>query len=234
MTQQRIILGTSIANLLPSVTLLFQDLYYPGEIGTLPLITTPACTAGGFLMQFGSIIGVIYAASMQVQYVLVIKYGWKDKRMRKLEPWLHLVPILFGLGTSIAGLVLKLYNPADWNCWIAPFPYNCTTTYWVNHVEPSMGKTDCVRGDVCFLLYPSVGDIHLFNHFIVPSVSNRPKQRVENTSNGSEVHKREEDASKIDNGKHCKKASDGLRYFISCRLDIPDHSESMAACILAV
>ena len=148
MTQQRIILGTSIAQLLPSVILLFQDLFYPGEIGTLPLITTPACTAGGFLIQFGSVIGVIYAASMQVQYVLVIKYGWKDKRMRKLEPWLHLCPILFGLGTSIAGLVLKLYNPADWNCWIAPLPYNCTTSYWVNHFEPSMEKTDCVRGDV--------------------------------------------------------------------------------------
>ncbi len=152
MTQQRIILGTSIANLLPSVILLFQDLFYPGDIGTLPVNTTPACTAGGFLIQFGSVIGFIYAASLQVQYVLVIKYGWKDKRLRKLEPWLHLVPILFGLGTSITGLVLKLYNPANWNCWIAPLPHNCTTSYWVNHYEPSMEKTDCVRGDVSVLL----------------------------------------------------------------------------------
>jgi len=77
---------------------------------------------------------------------------------------------------------------------------------------------------VRLLLRHSVGYIHLFNHFIVPSVSNSVQKRVENTSNGSEVHKREEDASKIDNDKHCKKASDGLRYFISCRLDIPDHS----------
>lgn len=152
MTQQRIILGTSIANLLPSVILLFQDLFYPGEIGNIPVYTTPACTAGGFLIQFGSVIGIFYAASLQVQYILVIKYGWKDKRLRKLEPWLHLGPILFGLGTSIAGLVLKLYNPADWNCWIAPLPHNCTTSYWVNHYEKSMGKTDCVRGDVSVLL----------------------------------------------------------------------------------
>lgn len=87
---------------------------------------------------------------------------------------------------------------------------------------------------VRLLLRHSVGYIHLFNHFIVPSVSNSVQKRVENTSNGSEVHKREEDASKIDNDKHCKKASDGLRYCISYRLDIPDHIKSMAAIFLGL
>lgn len=47
-------LGLSFSNLLPSVVLLFNDLFYPGKLGELALDTTPSCTAAGFLLQIGS------------------------------------------------------------------------------------------------------------------------------------------------------------------------------------
>ena len=150
MPQQRIMLGSTIASLISSIVYMFNDLFFPGQllIPSSGTTTTKPCTASAFLLQLGSSIGVIYHASLQLQYVLVIKYGWRESRIRKLEPYLHLVPIVFGFGTSIAGLILKLYNPSDWNCWIAPFPSNCTSSYWVNKFEPDMTETDCVRGDV--------------------------------------------------------------------------------------
>lgn len=45
------------------------------------------------------------------------------------------IPILWGLGTAIAGLPLTLFNNANLWCWIAPLPLDCEET------------GTCVRGD---------------------------------------------------------------------------------------
>jgi hypothetical protein len=60
-----------------------------------------------------------------------------------VEKWLHLLPISFG--TATAAWVLDLYNAA--NCWIAPLPENCTSTYTLNHGNTDLTKTDCIRGN---------------------------------------------------------------------------------------
>ena len=41
--------------------------------------------------------------------------------MKKIERFLHGIPLLWGLGTAIAGLPLTLYNPANFWCWIATY-----------------------------------------------------------------------------------------------------------------
>ncbi|EJK55528.1 hypothetical protein THAOC_24732 [Thalassiosira oceanica] len=61
-----------------------------------------------------------YNISLAIYYLLVIVKGWKEKRIAKVEKYLHALPILPGLGTGLAGLFLKLYNGAGWICWIAP------------------------------------------------------------------------------------------------------------------
>lgn len=48
---------------------------------------------------------------------------------------------MFGLGTAIASLALKLFNYGLWDCWIAPYPPGCKES-WRNN-----GSTTCVRGD---------------------------------------------------------------------------------------
>mmetsp|Transcript_24113 Transcript_24113/g.50547 ORF Transcript_24113/g.50547 Transcript_24113/m.50547 type:complete len:253 (+) Transcript_24113:312-1070(+) len=87
--------------------------------------------------------------SLQIQYLLVIKYGWNEKKVKGIEIFLHGIPIANGLGTAIAALVLKMYNPADWDCWIHSYPHDCTPTYVIRREEDSsdMVVTNCTRGD---------------------------------------------------------------------------------------
>merc|ERR1711862_139059 len=45
------------------------------------------------------------------------------------------------IGTSLAGLYLKLYNNANLWCWIASYPSTCKGSYRNN------GVNDCIRGN---------------------------------------------------------------------------------------
>jgi len=105
------------------------------------------CNAQGFIIQFGNISNVLYMVALQIQYVLTIKYGWNDTKMKKLEGALLGVPPAFGSGTAITALVLDLYNPADWDCWIAPYPGDCTSTFEINKGNSDLEETDCIRGN---------------------------------------------------------------------------------------
>lgn len=127
--QQRLILGISIIDFNTSIVWIFTNLFMPPESGALFATGNQAtCDAQGFVVQF-STAGILYMCSLQMQYLLVIKYGWKDRRIRNIEKWFHLVPILFGTGTAVAALVLEQYNAANWDCWIAPSPQDCTSSY---------------------------------------------------------------------------------------------------------
>ena len=83
-------------------------------------------------MQF-STAGFLYMCALQLYYLLVIKYGWDEEQIRGVEKWFYLIPVLFGLATATAALVLQLYNPANWDCWIAPLDstggMDCTSSY---------------------------------------------------------------------------------------------------------
>ena len=109
------------------------------------------CNAQGFIIQFKKSAMVLYMVALQVQYLLTIKYGWNEKRMKTVEPIFHGVSISFGLSTAIAALILELYNPADWNCWISPLPRNCTSSHDINMGKSNLQETDCIRGDNAFI-----------------------------------------------------------------------------------
>jgi hypothetical protein len=79
--------------------------------------------------------------SLAVYYVLVIVKGWKDADIVKIEPYFHLHALSWGIGTSIAGLTLGLFNPVGWDCWISAAPLGCKES-WENN-----GVTTCERGD---------------------------------------------------------------------------------------
>ena len=124
--QQRIILGISIIDFQTSVIWIFTSLFMPADSGALLATGNQAtCDAQGFIVQF-SIAGTLYMAALQLQYLLVIKYGWKDREVARREKWFHAVPIAFGLATAVSALVLRQYNTANWDCWIAPLPQDCT------------------------------------------------------------------------------------------------------------
>ena len=119
--QQRIVGGMSIMDTLGALTWLTTNFwlpmsyeFYPATIGN-----DLSCNIHGFLIQVFDTSSVVYNGGLSIYYLLVIKYGWSDAKLRKLEKWFHLVPLAFGIITAIIPAAFKLYNPANWNCWIA-------------------------------------------------------------------------------------------------------------------
>ena len=119
------------------------------------------CEASGFLGQFASITSVLYNASLTVYYMLTIlqdqpraragrvrrRRQQQQQRSRftvitKIEPLMHIVPIVIGLTTAIFPLSLDLYNPTPLSCTIVSFPLNCGTN-----------DVPCVRGGNAQTLY---------------------------------------------------------------------------------
>ena len=55
---------------------------------------------------------------LSLYYMLVVKYKYSEKQVKKLEPYLQLVPNLAGIGTAFYGLFHGIYGSAMLWCWI--------------------------------------------------------------------------------------------------------------------
>jgi hypothetical protein len=135
-------IGLSVCDLLMSAGLFTSTWPMPkdtlnvwGAVGTVQ-----SCEAIGFLEQAG-VAATMYNGSLSTYYLLRIRYGWTPSRIARVEPWMHAIPLLFGLATMIASLTLNLFNSGLFDCWIAPFPQGCQES-WRND-----GETTCERGD---------------------------------------------------------------------------------------
>ena len=141
-TQHRILVGMSTCDLLVSTWFLLTTWPIPDEENVFGASGNQAsCIAQGFFSQF-SIAVAMYNASLSVYYLTKIRFGWRAERIRQsLEPWLHAIPLIIGIGTSTAGVFLDLYNNDSWECWISPKPMDCNES-WKNQ-----GESNCTRGD---------------------------------------------------------------------------------------
>ena len=82
---------------------------------------------------------------LSVYYLLVVKYGVSEERLRfNVEPPMHLFALAFGIMTGVAGLYLTLYNNADLWCWIASYPGACKNSM-------IYGYSTCERGDNAYV-----------------------------------------------------------------------------------
>jgi len=80
--------------------------------------TAGTCTAAGFFGQGSGLTSILYNGALTLFFLLTIRFGWTESRVRKIEPAMHVIPIAIGWGTAIAGLPLDLYHPIGINCWI--------------------------------------------------------------------------------------------------------------------
>ena len=124
LTYHRLLLGMSVSDFFGSLCCFLSTWPIPRGEACLAAGTTATCTAQGFFNQTAALTTPTYNISLAIYYLLVVVKGWKEKRVFKIEKYLHALPILAGLGTGFAGLGLKLYNGAGWICWIAPAPNN--------------------------------------------------------------------------------------------------------------
>ena len=106
--------------------------------------TTGTCSFQGFLLQL-AIGAPMYNCLLSLFYLLTIRYGWSEKRLRKIEPLLNAIILIFAVGTSIALLPLGQYNHIGAVCWVMGLPQGCGNSNYQPGDEP------CERGDFAWL-----------------------------------------------------------------------------------
>lgn len=140
----RLILGMSVNDFISAVVLFLASWPVPSWFPTYQAKGNDAtCQATAFLRESAGRASVLYSACVGIYFLLVIKYGWKEPLLKRLELWMHVVNNTVGWAIGIAGFPLKLYNPFLTNCSIQPSPLGCTQSYKATPEQPA----NCIRGD---------------------------------------------------------------------------------------
>ncbi|GFH57039.1 hypothetical protein CTEN210_13515 [Chaetoceros tenuissimus] len=86
------------------------------------------CDIQGFMQQVGSLASLLYNLSLSVYYLAILKYNMREKDIaKKLEPFLHIIPNGFALGSGIFLAIEKQYAPLQnaHTCWLGVYPQGC-------------------------------------------------------------------------------------------------------------
>lgn len=117
-TYHRLLCGISFVDISSSFWLGLSTWPIPRDSGVLWAVGNErTCSLQGFFTQFG-VASSFYNASLALYFLLVIKYGWQESRIRQIEPFLHAIPLLWGLGTAATGLGMGVLGNATLWCWI--------------------------------------------------------------------------------------------------------------------
>jgi hypothetical protein len=122
----RLILVMSCMDLIFAVTFVLGSVVIPTQ-AVLPFPTPLAkgnwatCEAAGFMGGGSSHASILYNASLALFYLLTIRYGWSEYKLKHahaslVEPCLHAVPLIIGWGIVIPGLPLNPFNPFPSGC----------------------------------------------------------------------------------------------------------------------
>jgi hypothetical protein len=120
----RLVLGMSCADMIASIVNILSTWPIPADSKGVFLAsgTTQTCTAQGFFNELGNLATPLYNASLCAYYVLVIRSGWaEDKIKARAEPIMHIIPMTTALLIALLGVPFTLYNNSGWLCWIAPY-----------------------------------------------------------------------------------------------------------------
>jgi hypothetical protein len=143
MTLHRLLITMSLCDIIVSIFFFCSSWLIPSfenEYGAMGNWTT--CQVQGFFCQFGLAIAY-YNLSLTIYYVASIRWGWSQTKIRiQLEPFLHFLPMMLGIGTGLIAIPLQLYNNDSWACWLAGYPRFCNET-WNSAPEDA----NCIRGD---------------------------------------------------------------------------------------
>ena len=69
------------------------------------------CDIAAFLGGIGYIGSPLYNCSLATYYLLQLKYGWSERRMKAIEKWLHIVPWTVAVVGSVCILSTKMFGP---------------------------------------------------------------------------------------------------------------------------
>ena len=121
-TYHRIMFGMSIGDIIASIGMSLTHLPMPAP-GINPLVdlyispdyrigTIQTCNIQGFMIMAGTLLNYMYNAALCWYYYFVIVKTMKDNVIAKrIEPFLHCIPILLSLSYGITLYLLRAYNP---------------------------------------------------------------------------------------------------------------------------
>jgi G protein-coupled glucose receptor regulating Gpa2 len=165
-TYHRLICGLSVVDCSSSFWLALSTWPVPRETGVLWAVGTPAtCRLQSFFTQAG-IGSILYNASLSLYFVLVIKRGWRDNHIRKVEPYLHAVPVAWAIGSACVGLGVDAFGSANLWCWVAP---GKVTFRWAAFYGPLWVMILAITG-MCLMILLHVRKIEL--------ITDRRRQRT--------------------------------------------------------
>lgn len=146
--QSQLLLGLSVFDCIGSIAYALTTLPIPEDYAFGPIYgakgNDATCIAQGFFIQIGTISAYI-SVSMSVYYLLVIKYGWTETQVKKVRPYLFLVPILLGVAFAFAGI--PFYAPLYLWC-------NNEASYWPDiPIAIAIGAATLIMGTVCLDVY---------------------------------------------------------------------------------
>jgi hypothetical protein len=124
---QRLLFALSFCDIISTIAWLSQPyLEASGAINSYvwSFGNDATCTALGFLTQF-TITSHLYSAALSIYFLLSIRFGVREATFaKKYERWMHVVIILFGLGTSISGVVTGMFylSHVGPGCWVSHPP----------------------------------------------------------------------------------------------------------------
>ena len=76
------------------------------------------CSFQGFIFQFGNTASLLFNASLAVIFLLLVRYHWNRERLIRLFTPAAACIWVISVGSSLALLFKKLYNPTGPLCWI--------------------------------------------------------------------------------------------------------------------
>ncbi|KAL7529401.1 hypothetical protein ACHAWF_002965 [Thalassiosira exigua] len=114
-TYHRLLLGMTIGDILYSSLYLTSNAPTPSDMNYMVWNARgnqASCTVVGTFNSMGFFVSIVYNCSLNFYYLIKIRYNKPDVYIkRRVEPWLHGVPILFALITTTVNLVTKGFNP---------------------------------------------------------------------------------------------------------------------------
>ena len=163
----RLLVGMSVADISSSLWLSLSTWPIPRESGILWASGTDRTVLGPriFYAIWYFVAPVQCLASLY--YLLVIRYSWKEEKLQTIEKWLHLGPLVWATGTTIASLAMNLFGSANLWCWLAqsgPWTDNPNLWRWAFFYGPLWSA----------LLFVTMALLSVFHH--VRTVTLRSEQ----------------------------------------------------------
>ena len=155
--QNRLLLGVCICDIIFSLSLSPCNSMAPASDAYITWNakgTMVTCQAQSFLMYFGLIASLFYHTSLNLFYLLVIKYDKSEEYIRtKIELYFHGIPIMFGLALPIFALFNGNLNPNGNGGCMSPIndlPH--CVGYEAGEIRNGF-ETSCNRGADTFILF---------------------------------------------------------------------------------